>query len=81
MTETMLITVYCIVDDFINAVLKTRSGQEAAKSWAGTRGPKPRLALAEIITLNILRFYFKIYGLIPRRSAAVKAVEKRIKKS
>jgi hypothetical protein len=60
MTKTMLITAYCIVHDFINAVLKTRGGQEA---WIGARSPKPRLALAEIIALNILRFYYPIQDL------------------
>jgi hypothetical protein len=50
MTETILITVYRIVDDFINAVLKTQSGREVCKSWLGSRGPKPHLALVEIIT-------------------------------
>jgi hypothetical protein len=53
MTETMLITVYCIIDDFINAILKTQSGQEACRARAGVRGPKRRLALAEITTLFV----------------------------
>jgi hypothetical protein len=60
MAETMLITPYCIVDDFIHAVLKTHGSQEA---WIGTRSPKSRLALAEIIALNILRFYYPLQDL------------------
>jgi hypothetical protein len=63
MTETMLIIVYRIVDDFIYALLKTQSGQEAYNSRLGSCGPKPRPALAEIITLNILRFYYHIQDL------------------
>jgi len=38
-------------------------GKEIQKRWAGKRGPKARLALTEVITLNILRFHLKVYDL------------------
>ncbi|GHV92918.1 transposase [Spirochaetia bacterium] len=63
MNELMLITVYCIVDDFINMLMNYPIGQELMRHWQGKRGPKRRLCLAEVITLNILRFYYRVYDL------------------
>jgi hypothetical protein len=31
--------------------------------WEGKRGPKKRLSLAEVITLNILRFHLRVHDL------------------
>jgi hypothetical protein len=63
MDESTLITVYCIVDDFINMLRDVPIGKEIQKQWAGRRGPKARLSLAEVITLNIMRFYLKVHDL------------------
>jgi hypothetical protein len=60
MNETMLITLYCIIDDFINTLTHTASGQKMLVSWKAKRGPQRRLSLSEVVTLNILRFLFHI---------------------
>jgi hypothetical protein len=63
MSETMLITVYCIIDDFINALAKTTEGQLMLDAWKAKREPQRRLCLSEVLTLNILRFHFHIVDL------------------
>jgi hypothetical protein len=63
MNDTMLITLYCIVDDFINTLKRTVNGQKMLESWKGKRGPKRQLSLSEVLTLNILRYYFHIFDL------------------
>ena len=63
MNETMPITLYCIIDDFINALAGTADGQKMLRSWKAKRGPQRQLSLSEVLTLNILRFYFHIFDL------------------
>ena len=63
MNETKLITLYCIIDDFINALSGTADGQKMLESWKAKRGPQRQLSLGEVITLNILRFYYHIFDL------------------
>lgn len=63
MNETMLITLYCIIDDFINALADTHEGQQMLQAWKSKRGPQRRLSLSEVLTLNILRFHFHIFDL------------------
>jgi hypothetical protein len=63
MDETMLITVYCFVDDFINAIMNYPIGTMIMELWEGKRGPQRRLTLAELMTLNILRFHLRVHDL------------------
>jgi hypothetical protein len=63
MNETMLISLYCVIDDFIKALMKTDEGQRMLDSWKAKRGPQRQLCLSEILTLNIIRFYFHIFDL------------------
>ena len=63
MNETMLISLYCIIDDFINALMSTVEGRKMQEAWYAKRGPQRRLSLSEVLTLNILRFYFHIFDL------------------
>jgi len=63
MNETMLTTLYCIIDDFIKALEKTSGGQKMLQSWMPKRGPKPQLNLSEVLTMNIMRFHFHIFDL------------------
>jgi hypothetical protein len=63
MNEIMLITLYCFIDDFINALAETVDGRKMLDSWKAKRGPQRQLSLSEILTLNILRFYFHIFDL------------------
>ncbi len=57
MNETMLVTLYCIIDDFINALAKTADGRKMLDSWKAKRGPQRQLSLSEVLALNIMRFY------------------------
>jgi hypothetical protein len=63
MNETMLITLYCIIDDFINALANTVDGRKMMDAWKAKRGPQRQLNLSEVLTLNIMRFYFHIFDL------------------
>lgn len=63
MNETMVTTLYCIIDDFINALMNTTDGQKMMELWKAKRGPQKQLSLSEVLTLNILRFYFHIFDL------------------
>jgi len=63
MNETMLVTLYCIIDDFINALAKTVDGRKMLDSWKAKRGPQRQLSISEVLTLNIMRFYFHIFDL------------------
>ena len=60
MNETMLTTLYCIIDDFINVLMSTAGGQKMLESWKAKRGPQRQLSLSEVLTLNILRFYYHL---------------------
>ena len=53
MNETMLTALYCIIDDFINALVSTADGQKMMASWKAKRGPQRQLSLSEVLTLNI----------------------------
>jgi hypothetical protein len=59
MNESMLRSLYCFVDDFVKG-LERHMGLE---QWNGKRGPKRRLSLSEIITLNITRFFIRVNDL------------------
>ena len=59
----MLTTLYCIIDDFIMTLAKTKDGNKMLESWKPKRGPQPHLSLSEVLTLNILRFHFHIFDL------------------
>jgi hypothetical protein len=59
----MLITLYCFVDEFINTVMNYPMGKMVLEHREGKRGPKKRLTLAELMTLNILRFFLRVHDL------------------
>ena len=63
MNETILTTLYCVIDDFINALMKTTEGQKKLEFWRAKRGPQRQLSLSEVLTLNILRFYYHVLDL------------------
>ena len=54
MNETTVTTLYCIIDDFINALEKTSCGQKMLESWEPKRGPQRQLALSEVLTFIII---------------------------
>jgi hypothetical protein len=63
MNDITLITVYCFVDEFIKIIMNHSIGHMVLAYWEGKRGPKKRLSLAEVMTLNILRFYLRVHDL------------------
>jgi len=63
MNETTLITLYYIIDDFVNTLSKTSYGQKMLELWKSKRGPQRQLSLSETIALNIIRFYLHIFDL------------------
>jgi hypothetical protein len=52
MNESMLLSLYCFVDDFVMGL----EGHIELGHWHGERGPKRRLSLSEIMPLNITCF-------------------------
>lgn len=57
MTENSLITLYCIVDDFIHRFLELPAGEKNLSMYYGKRGPKRRMPLADVVTLNLIRIF------------------------
>lgn len=55
MTENSLITLYCTVDNFINRFLETSAGKKNLAVYYGKRGPKRRMPIADVVTLNLVR--------------------------
>lgn len=54
---------YALVDNFFKILLKLKEGKKLFSYWYGKRGPKRNLSLSEIVTLNILRFSYRIEDL------------------
>ena len=56
MTENSLITLYCIVDDFIHRFLETSAGKKNLALYYGRHGPKRRMTVVDVVPpLNIAR--------------------------
>jgi hypothetical protein len=53
------------VDEFITTIMNHPHliGCMVLGYWEGKRGPKKRLTLAELMTVNILRFYLRVHDL------------------
>ena len=51
MTENSLITLYCIVDDFIHRFLETSVGKKNLAMYYGKRGPKRE---CELFSVNLV---------------------------
>ena len=57
MTENSLILLYCIIDDFIQRFIKTSAGKKNEALYYGKRGPKRRMPIADVVTLNLVRIF------------------------
>ncbi len=55
MTKNSLITLYCIVDDFIHRFLETSAEKKNLALYYGRREPKRRMAVADVTDMNIIR--------------------------
>ena len=54
--------IYSIVNEFIKAVEQDKNFSFLLKKWNGKRGPKRRLSISQVISLNLLRFTIHIKG-------------------
>ncbi|MDC7219228.1 MAG: IS982 family transposase [Spirochaetales bacterium] len=52
-----IVGLYTIIDDFFKSIQHEEVWKLVSKSFNGKRGPKPKLSLPEVVTLNIIRFY------------------------
>ena len=50
---------YTLVDDFFKSLIQEEEWKFVETSFYGKRGPKSKLSLSEIVTLNIIRFYIR----------------------
>ena len=57
MTENDLIALYINIEDFYNRFIETEAGKKALSHYYGKRGPKRRMTVPEVMTLNILRIF------------------------
>ena len=60
MTENSLVLLYCIVDDFIQRFIETSKGKKNVALYYGKRGPKRRMPIADVVTLNLVRILIEI---------------------
>ena len=54
---------YVIVDDFFKMLQKSKNGKNMLNNWNGKRGPKKRLSVSQVVTLNIIRFCYRVKDL------------------
>ena len=55
--------IYSIVEDFIKAVEQDKKYSIFLEHWNGKRGPKRRLSITQVISLNLLRFTIHVKDL------------------
>ena len=55
--------IYSIVEDFVKAVEQEKRYSFFLEHWNGKRGPKRRLSIAQVISLNLLRFTIHVKDL------------------
>ena len=55
--------IYSIVNVFIKAVEQDKNFSVLIKNWNGKRGPKRKLSITQVISLNLLRFTIHIKDL------------------
>lgn len=63
MNNKELTILYTFIDDFFQALFNSSLGKKLRHFWENKRGPKKKLTLSEVVTLNLLRFYMRIQDL------------------
>lgn len=63
MSNKEFIILYTFVDDFFQALFHSSLGKKIRHFWENKRGPKKKLALSEVMTLNLLRFSMGVQDL------------------
>ena len=59
MNDHMITVLYTFIDDFFKSFFKTKLWKNLRHYWINKRGPKKKLSLSEVVTLNIIRFYLR----------------------
>ena len=54
-----IVGLYTVVDDFFKSIKQEKVWNLIQESFYGKRGPKPKLSISEVVTLNIIRFYVR----------------------
>ena len=60
MTVNDLIELYSNIEDFYHRYIKTDEGKRALGNYYGKRGPKRKLTVPEVMTLNIMKIMYKV---------------------
>jgi hypothetical protein len=63
MNNTELTILYTFIDDFFQALFQSSLGNKLRHFWENKRGPKKKLTLSEVVTLNLLRFSMRVQDL------------------
>ncbi len=63
MSNKELTILYTFVDDFFQALFHSSLGKKLCHLWENKRGPKKKLTLSEVVTLNLLRFSMRVQDL------------------
>jgi len=63
MNNQELIILFTFIEDFFQALFRSNFGKKIRHFWENKRGPKKKLTLSEVVTLNLLRFYMRIQDL------------------
>ena len=63
MNNKELTILYTFVDDFFQALFHSSIGKKIRHFWENKRGPKKKLTLSEVVTLNLLRFSMRVQDL------------------
>jgi hypothetical protein len=63
MNNVELTILYTFVDDFFQALFHSSLGKKLRHFWENKRGPKKKLTLSEVVTLNLLRFSMRVQDL------------------
>lgn len=58
-----LTALYIFIDDFYKEISTFECWDKLKAGWTGSRGPRKKLSLSEIVTLNILCFQLRITDL------------------
>ena len=63
MTKNSLITLYCIVDNFIHRFLETSTEKKNLVLYYGRHRPKLRMPVADVVTLNLVISLVQIFSI------------------
>jgi hypothetical protein len=63
MNNFELTILYTFVDDFFQVLFHSSLGKKLRHFWENKRGPKKKLTLSEVVTLNLLRYSMRVQDL------------------